>query len=79
MTELNNNMTFDEAYHALEETIRQMEAPDISFQENLRLYEQAGRLVLYCRRKLTEAREQVADVNRRLRVLKETNAPLFED
>ena len=79
MIELNNKMTFDEAYSALEETVSLMEKPDISFQENLRLYEQAGRLVLYCRRKIDEAREQVTDVNLRLRLLKETNAPIFED
>ena len=79
MTEPNNNMTFDEAYRALEETVRAMEAPEINFKESLALYEKACRLVVYCQRKLAEAKAEITDINERVRKLKETNAPLFED
>lgn len=77
--ELNNHMTFDEAYKALEETVRAMEAPGINFKESLVLYEQACRLVVYCQRKLAEAKAEISDINERVRKLKETKAPLFED
>lgn len=79
MTELNNKMTFDEAYKALEETVREMETPGIQFKDSLRLYEQACKLVVYCQRKLADAKGQVTEINERVRKLKETNAPLFED
>ena len=77
--ELNNHMTFDEAYKALEETVRLMEKPGINFNESLAYYEQACKLVVYCQRKLATAKGQITEINERVRKLKETNAPLFED
>lgn len=79
MTQPNNKMTFDEAYRALEETVRAMEAPDIDFRQSLVLYEKACKLVVYCQRKLADAKTEISEINERVRKLKETNAPLFED
>lgn len=79
MTELKNDMTFHEAYKALEETVREMETPGLDFERSLQLYEQACKLVVMCRRRIGEARLRITEVNERVRKLHETNAPLFED
>lgn len=79
MMELNNEMTFEEAYKALEETVRAMEAPDIDFNHSLQLYEQACKLVALCQRRLGEAKIRITDINEHVRMLKENNMPIFED
>lgn len=79
MTELNENMDFEQAYAALREVVSQMEDPRKKIEETIALYEKACRLVLHCRRKLDEARMQITDVNERIRKLKESGSSLFED
>ena len=79
MTELNNHMTYEEAYSALKETVAALEDPKTVIEKSLMLYERACKLVLYCQRKLGEARLEVTDINTRIKKLKEDNAPLFED
>ena len=79
MTELNENMDFEQAYAALREVVTQMENPKIKIEDTIALYEKACRLVLHCRRKLDEARMQITDVNERIRKLKESGSSLFED
>lgn len=79
MTELNNHMTYEEAYNALRETVALLEDPKTVIEDSLALYERACRLVIYCQRKLGEAKLEVTDINTRIKRLKEDNAPLFED
>lgn len=79
MTELNDNMTFEEGYDALKEIVAQLSDPKNKIEENIALYEQACRLVLHCRRKLAEAKMQITDINERIAQLKNTDAKLFED
>ena len=77
MTELNNNMTYEEAYTALKETVAVLENPATTIDESLVLYERACKLVVYCQRKLSEAKLAVTDINTRISELKKNNADLF--
>lgn len=79
MTELNNNMDFEQAYGALREIVEKLEDPKNSIEDNIALYEQACRLVVYCQRKLAEARTRITDINERIAELKNSGADLFED
>jgi len=79
MTELNNNMSYEEAYKALKETVALLEDPKTMIEDSLKLYERACRLVLYCQRKLGEAKLEITDINTRIAKLRESEAPLFED
>ena len=79
MTELNENMDFEEAYAALREVVTKMEDPKNKIEENIALYEKACRLVLYCRRKLDEARMQITDINERIAQLRDSGDNIFED
>lgn len=76
MTEEMKKMTFDEAYRALEKTVAEMEAPDISFEESLKRYEQACELVACCRKKLDEAKLKMSDINERVRKMTSTSAAI---
>ena len=79
MAELNNQMDFEEAYAALRDVVAKLEDPKNKIEDSIALYEQACRLVLYCRRKLAEAKMQITDINERIAKLKETGGDLFED
>lgn len=79
MTELNDNMDFEEAYNALREIVTQLENPKNKIEENIALYEQACRLVLHCRRKLDAAKTQITDINERIARLKNSGEALFGD
>ena len=79
MTELNENMDFEEAYAALREVVTKMEDPKNKIEENIALYEKACRLVLYCRRKLDEAKMQITDINERIAQLRDSGDNIFED
>ncbi|MBQ3330887.1 MAG: exodeoxyribonuclease VII small subunit [Ruminococcus sp.] len=79
MTELNENMTFEDAYAALHEVVTRMEDPKNTIEENIALYEKACRLVLFCRRKLDEAKTQITDINERIAQLKNSSDSIFEE
>ena len=79
MTELNNNMDFEEAYAALREVVAKLEDPKNKIEDNIALYEKACRLVLHCRRKLSEAKMQITDINERIAALKNSDEAIFED
>ena len=79
MTELTNQMSYEEAYTALQETIALLEDPKTVIEDSLALYERACKLVLYCQRKLSDYKLAVTDINTRIKKLKEDNIPLFED
>lgn len=77
MTELNNEMSYEEAYAALKETVAALGDPKTTIDESLRLYERACRLVIYCRRKLSDVKLEVTDINTRMSQLKNSDDPLF--
>lgn len=79
MTELNEKMDFEEAYAALREIVTQMEDPKNKIEENIALYEKACRLVLHCRRKLSEAKMQITDINEHIARLKDSGGSVFEE
>ena len=77
MTELTNDMTYEEAYGALKETVAALGDPKTTIEDSLKLYERACRLVVYCQRKLGEVKMQVTDINTRVAELKKNNEELF--
>ncbi len=79
MTELNNNMDFQQAYQALSETVAKLEDPNTTIDESITLYEQACRLVVFCQRKLNETKEKITDINERVAELRKSGEPLFEE
>ena len=79
MSELNEKMDFEEAYAALREVVTQMEDPNNKIEENIASYEKACRLVLFCRRKLDEAKKEITDINERIAQLKDSGDDIFED
>ena len=79
MTELNNNMDFEEAYAALKETVAKLEDPENKIEESIALYEQACKLVVYCQRKLGDAKTKITDINEHIAELKANHEPLFEE
>lgn len=78
MTEINNNMNFEEAYAALSETVEAMEKEDNTIEETLALYERACTLVVFCQRKLNAAKDKITDINERIRELSNSDEPLSE-
>ena len=79
MTELNDKMDFEEAYAALREVVAQLEDPKNKIEDNIALYEKACRLVLFCRRKLDEAKMQITDINERIAQLKDSGDKILEE
>ena len=79
MKELNDKIDFEEAYAALREVVAQLEDPKNKIEDNIALYEKACRLVLFCRRKLDEAKMQITDINERIAQLKDSGDKIFEE
>ncbi len=77
--EKNQTMTFDEAYRELEKTVLAMENPDVSFEESLRLYQEAYRLIAYCQELLKDAKQQIVDINEQIKKLTQSPDAYIED
>ena len=77
MTELNNNMTFEEAFAALRETVTAIENPKTPLRDVMALYERACRLTIYCRRKIRDVKMEITDIHSRMTELKNSDEPLF--
>ena len=77
MTELHNDMTYEEAYNALKETVAVLEDPKTMIEESLELYERACRLVVFCQRKLKDAKLEITEINTRISELKTGDEPIF--
>ena len=77
MTELSNDMNYEQAYSALRETVAALEDSKTTIEDSLALYERACRLVVYCQRKLSEAKLEITDINARVAELRKENADLF--
>jgi len=52
-------MKFEEAFHRLEEIVKELERSDISLDDALKLYEEGKRYATLCREKLGEAEEKI--------------------
>lgn len=78
MTQPNNNMTFEEAYTALKETVAVLEDPKTTLDDSIVLYERACKLVVYCQRKLSEVKTQVTDINARIAEMRKNSDELFQ-
>ena len=79
MTEINNQMDFQQAYAALKETVAELEKPETTIDESIVLYEKACKLVVFCQRKLSETQSRITDINECIAELRQSGEPLFED
>lgn len=79
MTEIKNEMEFQEAFDALKETVDKLEDPKTSIDESIELYEQACKLIVFCQRKLNETKGRIIDINERIAELRQNDEPLFEE
>jgi len=52
-------LTFEEAFAELEETVRKLEAGGLTLEESIALYERGQALAAYCNRRLDEAELKV--------------------
>ena len=77
MTELSNDMSYEEAYSALKETVAVLGDPKTTIEDSLALYERACRLVVYCQRKLSAVKLEVTDINTRMAEIKKSEEELF--
>lgn len=79
MTEMKNEMEFQEAFDALKETVDKLEDPKTTIDESIELYEQACKLVVLCQRRLNETKGRIIDINERIAELRKNDEPLFEE
>ena len=77
LKELTNDMSYEEAYTALKETVAILEDPKTMIDDSLKLYERACKLVIYCQRKLGEAKMEITDINARISEIKKSGDPIF--
>ena len=59
MTEIAEDLTYEEAYAQLEEILASLETGELSLEEALTRYESGAALAAYCERKLSEAELRV--------------------
>ena len=79
MTEMKNEMDFQEAFDALKETVDKLEDPKTTIDESIGLYEQACKLIVFCQRRLNETKGRIIDINERIAELRQNDEPLFEE
>ena len=57
-------MTFEEAMHALEDVVRQLESGEVDLEKSIALYERGAELKAHCEAKLKKAEEKVELITR---------------
>lgn len=57
-----DEMSFEEAMHALEQVLGQLERGDVALEQSIALYERGAALKARCEKKLKEAEEKVAAI-----------------
>lgn len=62
MTDLPNNLTFEQALHALQEIVSKLEQGDGSLEESLEQYEAGIKLTRYCNDLLDKAELRVREL-----------------
>jgi exodeoxyribonuclease VII small subunit len=58
------DMTFEEAMHALEDVVRQLESGEVDLEKSIALYERGAELKAHCEAKLKKAEEKVELITR---------------
>ena len=77
---IDNKMTFEEASEKLNAVVRKMEDPKCTLDDSIKYYEQAYELIIYCQKKLDEAKGAITDINEKIAGLKGGSIDnLFED
>lgn len=59
MSEVQGDLSYEEAYQQLEKILNALESGDLSLEDSLKLYELGAALASYCARKLDEAELRV--------------------
>ena len=59
MSQTQGDLSYEEAYHQLEQILQALENGDLPLEESLKLYELGAALAAYCARKLDEAELRV--------------------
>jgi exodeoxyribonuclease VII small subunit len=59
MSQAPGDLSYEEAYHQLEQILQALESGDLPLEESLKLYELGAALATYCARKLDEAELRV--------------------
>ena len=57
-----NNMTFEQSMHRLEQIVRAMERGDVALEESLKLFQEGTELVRNCNQLLDDAQLQVKKI-----------------
>lgn len=57
-----SEMSFEDAMHALETVVSQLESGEVALEKSIALYERGNALKLRCEEKLKEAEEKVAAI-----------------
>jgi exodeoxyribonuclease VII small subunit len=73
------DMTFEEAMHALEEVVRQLESGEVDLEQSITLYERGAALKSHCEAKLKKAEEKVELITRNERGEPTGTQPLDSD
>lgn len=59
MTEKQQELTFEQAFHRLEAILERMNAQEIPLEESLTLFEEANALITLCQKRLVDAERRV--------------------
>lgn len=52
-------LSFEQAFHRLEEILERMNAPDVTLEESLKLFEEANGLLIHSQKKLQDAEKRI--------------------
>lgn len=63
-------LTFEQANLKLEKIVREMESGKLSLEENMKLYEEAFKLLSFCYAQLDNYKGQIVDINTRIEAIK---------
>jgi exodeoxyribonuclease VII small subunit len=52
-------VSFEQAFHRLEEILERMNASDVTLEESLKLFEEANSLLITCQKRLQDAEKRI--------------------
>ena len=52
-------LSFEQAFHRLEEILERMNAPDVTLEESLKLFEEANSLLILSQKRLQDAEKRI--------------------
>ncbi len=59
MTSKHNELSFEQAFHRLEEILERMNAQDVPLEEALALFEEANALIAVCQKRIAAAEKRI--------------------